>query len=111
MKPAAFIRHVPRTLEEAVRILADVAPKDGRVLAGGQSLVPIMAFRLAKPAHLVDINEIEGLDRITNDGKFLSIGACARLAKRYLQDRFLPESAIDLLDEAAYKKQCDEEQH
>ena len=80
MKPAAFIRHVPRTLEEAGRILADVAPKDGRVLAGGQSLVPIMAFRLAKPAHLVDINEIEGLDRITNDGKFLSIGACARHA-------------------------------
>jgi aerobic carbon-monoxide dehydrogenase medium subunit len=80
MKPAAFIRHVPRTLDEAVRILADVAPKDGRVLAGGQSLVPIMAFRLAKLAHLVDINEVEGLDRITNDGKFLSIGACVRHA-------------------------------
>src|SRR5476649_2453640 len=80
MKPAAFIRHVPRTLDEAVKILADVAPKDGRVLAGGQSLVPIMAFRLAKPAHLVDINEVEGLDRITSDGKFLSTGACVRHA-------------------------------
>lgn len=80
MKPAAFIRHVPRTLDEAVKILADVAPKDGRVLAGGQSLVPIMAFRLAKPAHLVDINEVEGLDKFVSDGKFLSIGACVRHA-------------------------------
>jgi carbon-monoxide dehydrogenase medium subunit len=40
--------------------------------------VPIMAFRLAKPAHLVDINEVEGLDKITNDGKTLNIGACVR---------------------------------
>ncbi|HMF23373.1 MAG TPA: FAD binding domain-containing protein [Pseudolabrys sp.] len=80
MKPAPFIRHVPKTLDEAIRILAKVAPQDGRVLAGGQSLVPIMAFRLAKPAHLVDINEVADLDKITNDGKALSIGACARHA-------------------------------
>jgi aerobic carbon-monoxide dehydrogenase medium subunit len=80
MKPAPFIRHVPRTVDEAVRILAEVAPKDGRVLAGGQSLVPIMAFRLAKPAHLVDINEIEELGRIQSDGKTLSIGARVRHA-------------------------------
>ncbi|HZL39839.1 MAG TPA: FAD binding domain-containing protein [Pseudolabrys sp.] len=80
MKPAPFIRHVPRTLDEALKILGEVAGEDGRVLAGGQSLVPVMAFRLAKPAHLVDINEVEGLDRIANDGKFLSIGACARHA-------------------------------
>jgi carbon-monoxide dehydrogenase medium subunit len=80
MKPAPFIRHVPKTLDEALRILADVAPQDGRVLAGGQSLVPIMAFRLAKPAHLVDINEVAGLDKITSDGKALSIGARVRHA-------------------------------
>ena len=80
MKPAPFIRHVPKTLDEALRILADVAPQDGRVLAGGQSLVPIMAFRLAKPAHLVDINEVAGLDRISSDGKALSIGARVRHA-------------------------------
>jgi carbon-monoxide dehydrogenase medium subunit len=78
MKPAAFVRHVPRTLDEALKILSQVAPKDGRVLAGGQSLVPIMAFRLAKPAHLVDINEVEGLDHIASDGKTLSIGARVR---------------------------------
>ena len=80
MKPAPFIRHVPRTLDEALKILAQVAPQDGRVLAGGQSLVPIMAFRLAKPAHLVDINEVAGLDRVMSDGKTLAIGACVRHA-------------------------------
>jgi len=80
MKPAPFVRHVPKTVAEAVRILGAVAPQDGRVLAGGQSLVPIMAFRLAKPAHLVDINEVEGLDRIENDGKTLTIGARVRHA-------------------------------
>jgi len=80
MKPAPFVRHVPRTLDEALKILAEVAPQEGRVLAGGQSLVPIMAFRLAKPAHLVDINEVEGLNRVSNDGKVLSIGACVRHA-------------------------------
>jgi carbon-monoxide dehydrogenase medium subunit len=80
MKPAPFIRHVPKTLDEALRILAEVAPQDGRVLAGGQSLVPIMAFRLAKPAHLVDINEVVGLDKIASDGKTLSVGARVRHA-------------------------------
>jgi aerobic carbon-monoxide dehydrogenase medium subunit len=80
MKPAPFVRHAPKTLDEALRILAEVAPQDGRVLAGGQSLVPIMAFRLAKPAHLVDINEVAGLDRIASDAKTLSVGACVRHA-------------------------------
>lgn len=80
MKPAPFVRHVPKTLEEALKILAEVAPQDGRVLAGGQSLVPIMAFRLAKPAHLVDINEVAGLDKMTSDGKSLAIGARVRHA-------------------------------
>lgn len=80
MKPAPFTRHVPRTVAEAVATLAKVAPDDGRILAGGQSLVPIMAFRLAKPAHLVDINEIDELGRIDSDGKALTIGAGVRHA-------------------------------
>ena len=65
MKPAPFIRHVPRTVDEAVAMLAKVGPQDGRVLAGGQSLVPIMAFRMARPAHLVDINGIAELARVS----------------------------------------------
>ena len=80
MKPGPFVRHVPKTLDEALKILGEVAALDGRILAGGQSLVPIMAFRLAKPAHLVDINEVEGLDKIAKDGKTLGIGARVRHA-------------------------------
>src|ERR1700724_4492572 len=80
MKPAAFRYHAPKTIDEAVALLAEVAPEDGRVLAGGQSLVPTMAFRLAKPAHLVDINGVTALNRIAvTDGK-LAIGACVRHA-------------------------------
>jgi aerobic carbon-monoxide dehydrogenase medium subunit len=83
MKPAPFRYHAPKTVAEAVALLAEVAPADGRVLAGGQSLVPTMAFRLARPAHLVDINGIAELDRIAiADGK-LSIGACVRHAAFY----------------------------
>ncbi len=80
MKPASFRYHAPRTVEEAISTLADVAPNDGRVLAGGQSLVPTMAFRLAQPAHLVDINRVDGLDRLVVDGEALSIGAGVRHA-------------------------------
>jgi carbon-monoxide dehydrogenase medium subunit len=78
MKPAAFRYHAPKTVDEAVALLAEFADDDGRVLAGGQSLVPTMAFRLARPAHLVDINGVEALNRIAvADGK-LVIGACVR---------------------------------
>jgi aerobic carbon-monoxide dehydrogenase medium subunit len=80
MKPAAFRYHAPKTVDEAVALLAQVAGEDGRVLAGGQSLVPTMAFRLAKPAHLVDINGVEALNRITVAGGKLAIGACVRHA-------------------------------
>jgi len=80
MKPAVFQYHAPTSLDEAVTMLGQVASEDGRVLAGGQSLVPTMAFRMARPAHLVDINGVAGLDRIAvADGK-LSIGACVRHA-------------------------------
>ncbi|MEA2991097.1 MAG: aerobic carbon-monoxide dehydrogenase medium subunit [Alphaproteobacteria bacterium] len=80
MKPAPFQYHAPKTVDEAVAILARVAPNDGRVLAGGQSLVPTMAFRLARPAHLVDINGVESLSRLSTTGDKLSIGACVRHA-------------------------------
>ena len=80
MKPASFRYHAPKTLDEAVAILADVAPEDGRILAGGQSLVPMMAFRLARPAHLVDINGIKSLEKVTSDAAGIAIGACVRHA-------------------------------
>jgi len=83
MKPAAFRYHAPRTVDEAVALLAEVAPQDGRVLAGGQSLVPIMAFRLARPGHLVDINGVDGLNQLATTGGKLRIGACVRHAAFY----------------------------
>src|SRR5580692_2063647 len=78
MKPAAFRYHAPKTIDEAVALLAEVAPEDGRVLARGQSLVPTMAFRLAKPGHLVDINGVSALNRIAVANGKLVIGACVR---------------------------------
>src|SRR5438874_198342 len=80
MKPAAFRYHAPKTVEQAVAMLAEVAAQDGRVLAGGQSLVPTMAFRLARPAHLVDINRVDGLDRLAVENGVLAIHACVRHA-------------------------------
>jgi len=80
MKASLFRYHAPKTIDEAVAILAKVAPYEGRVLAGGQSLVPIMAFRLSRPTHLVDINEIDDLNHILVDGDRLRIGACVRHA-------------------------------
>jgi aerobic carbon-monoxide dehydrogenase medium subunit len=81
MKPAPFRHHAPTTVDEAVALLAELAPQDGRVLAGGQSLVPTMAFRLARPAHLIDINGIKGLDRVAVENGKLAIGACVRHAR------------------------------
>jgi carbon-monoxide dehydrogenase medium subunit len=78
MKPAAFQYHAPKTIDEAVAMLAEYAPDDGRVLAGGQSLVPTMAFRLARPHHLIDINGIAALDRLVVEDGRLVIGAGVR---------------------------------
>ena len=80
MKPAPFTYHRPATIEDAVRLLAELAPLEGRVLAGGQSLVPIMAFRLARPAHLIDINAVAGLDGLVERDGPLRIGARVRHA-------------------------------
>ncbi len=80
MKPATFAYHAPRTVEEVVDKLAELAPLDGRILAGGQSLVPMMAFRMARPAHLIDINGVEGLEQLSVEDNALRISACVRHA-------------------------------
>jgi len=80
MKPASFHYHTAHSVQDAVATLAEVAPDQGRILAGGQSLVPTMAFRLATPGHLVDINGIEELHRLAVEDGALSIGACVRHA-------------------------------
>jgi carbon-monoxide dehydrogenase medium subunit len=80
MKPAQFRYHAPSTIEEAVSLLARLEHEDGRILAGGQSLVPMMNLRLATPGHLIDINGVAGLDQLRRDGSMLIISACVRHA-------------------------------
>jgi carbon-monoxide dehydrogenase medium subunit len=80
VKPAPFAYHAPKTVADALANLAEFGPQDGRVLAGGQSLIPMMAFRMARPAHLIDINKVAGLDRLAVEDGVLSIGACVRHA-------------------------------
>jgi len=84
MKPAPFAYHRPATIAAAAQLLAELAPRDGRILAGGQSLVPMMAFRLAAPAHLIDINAVAGLDRLEVQAGMLRIGARVRHAAFHL---------------------------
>ena len=78
MKPAQFEYFDPSTVEEAVGLLAQYAGDDGKILAGGQSLVPLMNFRLARPKWLIDINRIDSLDYVREDGAWLAIGALTR---------------------------------
>jgi carbon-monoxide dehydrogenase medium subunit len=78
MKPAPFTYHRPSSVDEALTILADVAGDGGRILAGGQSLIPMMALRVAYPPHLVDINEIAELARAEVQDREFVIGALAR---------------------------------
>lgn len=77
MKPCAFDYHVPATLDEALSLLADLGP-DAKPLAGGQSLIPAMNFRLAAPAVLVDLNRLSTLATVAVDADRLHIGAMTR---------------------------------
>ncbi|HEX2647919.1 MAG TPA: FAD binding domain-containing protein [Candidatus Dormibacteraeota bacterium] len=78
MKPPPFEYHAPATVEEACSLLASL--EDAKVLAGGQSLVPLLNFRLARPSHLIDINRIGGLDRIYQRDSGVAVQALARQA-------------------------------
>ena len=77
MKPAKFEYHAPVSVEEALRIL-ERYQGEARVLAGGQSLVPMMNFRLATPAAIVDLNRIAGLAEIGEADGVVTIGAMVR---------------------------------
>jgi CO/xanthine dehydrogenase FAD-binding subunit len=77
MKPAAFDYVVADSIDAAVRSLAE-AGDDAKIIAGGQSLVPMLNFRLLKPSILVDINRIAGLSFIEDTGPHIRIGALTR---------------------------------
>jgi aerobic carbon-monoxide dehydrogenase medium subunit len=79
MIPGQFSYHAPASIPEAIALLGEYG-YDAKILSGGQSLIPMMRFRLAQPAHIVDINRIGGLDYIQETGDRLRIGALVREA-------------------------------
>src|SRR5256885_16847135 len=79
MKPPAFRYHRPATVGDALAVLAEVGA-DGKVLAGGQSLVPVLNMRLAAPGHLVDINRLTELAYVRCEPGAVRVGALARHA-------------------------------
>jgi carbon-monoxide dehydrogenase medium subunit len=80
MIPPAFEYLRPNTLPEAIAFLQRYGD-DAKILSGGQSLIPMMKFRLARPSHLVDINRISGLSYIKEEGGYLKIGGLVREAE------------------------------
>jgi carbon-monoxide dehydrogenase medium subunit len=77
VKPASFEYHAPRTLEEVLARLAQ-AGEDAKLLAGGQSLVPAMNFRLARPKVLIDLGRVHELDYVRDADGVLAVGALVR---------------------------------
>lgn len=78
MKPAPFTYHDPTTVEELVTLLGSL--EDAKLLAGGQSLMPMLNLRLAQPDHLIDLNTVGGLDRIVPTATGVRVGAMVRQA-------------------------------
>ena len=80
MIPPAFEYLRPNTVPEAIAFLQQYGD-DAKILSGGQSLIPMMKFRLARPSHLIDINRISGLSYIKEEGGYLRIGGLVREAE------------------------------
>jgi len=78
VKPAPFTYHDPRTVGDLVGLLGSV--EDAKLLAGGQSLMPMLNLRLAQPDHVIDLNTVAGLDAVAVTDRGLRIGAMARQA-------------------------------
>jgi carbon-monoxide dehydrogenase medium subunit len=98
VKPAAFSYHRPASVAEALELLARHGA-DAKVVAGGQSLVPMMNMRLAAPAHLVDINDLSELGQVRLRGDRIEVGALAR--HRAVAESPLVERHCPLLAQAA----------
>jgi CO/xanthine dehydrogenase FAD-binding subunit len=98
MKPASFEYHDPQTVDEALDLMAQFGAQ-ARPLAGGQSLVPLMNFRLVRPAHVIDLNRIDALNFLKSDNGALRIGATTR--QRQLERSMDVASRWPLLRDAA----------
>src|SRR5512133_1158114 len=97
MKPAPFEYYVPDSIDETLVLLRDLGG-DVKLLAGGQSLVPAMNFRIVQPSVLIDLNRVPELDTIRQNGQTLNIGAMTR--ERRLEFDPLVAQLTPLLAEA-----------
>lgn len=97
MKPAPFEYHVPGSLEQALELKAQYG-EEAKILAGGQSLVPAMNFRVVQPSLLVDLNRVSELSYIREDGNAIRVGSMAR--ERHLEFDKAIEMRLPLLHEA-----------
>ena len=101
MKPPSFLYACPRSLEETLALLAEHG-EDAKVLAGGQSLVPLLNLRLAGPKVLVDVNRIPELSYVRRDGGTLRVGAMTRhrelevSAEAAVAEPLLPRAAREI---------------
>lgn len=97
MKPAPFEYHAPTSLEQALDLMSQHAG-EAKILAGGQSLVPAMNFRVVQPSLLIDLNRVAELSFIREEGNAIRVGAMAR--ERHLEFDASIEKRIPLLHEA-----------
>jgi aerobic carbon-monoxide dehydrogenase medium subunit len=97
MKPPPFEYHAPRTIDEVLDLLAEHGD-EAKVIAGGQSLVPLLSMRLARPAHLVDVNDVEGLAGIHDGDHHVRLGATTR--ERDAEQSALVRDRLPLFAEA-----------
>lgn len=98
MIPGEFTYFAPSSVAEAASLLAEHG-FDAKILAGGQSLIPAMRFRLSVPAVIIDLNTVEGLDYLREDNGHLAIGAMTREVQ--LEDSTLVQTQFPLLADAA----------
>jgi carbon-monoxide dehydrogenase medium subunit len=97
VKPVRFAYADPRSVDEALALLAEHGD-EARLLAGGQSLVPLLNLRLVRPGVIIDLNRVAGLDGITLDGDVLRVGAMTR--QRRLEKDAGVRARLPLLVEA-----------
>jgi CO/xanthine dehydrogenase FAD-binding subunit len=98
VKPVSFVYHDPPDLESAVRLLAELG-EGARVLAGGQSLMPMLNLRVARPDHLIDLRRIGGLSGVEISDSRLNVGAMT--THRTVETSSIVRRAAPLLSEAA----------
>lgn len=97
MKPAPFKYYDPESLTEALDLMAEYGD-DAKVMAGGQSLIPLLNFRLAQPGVIVDLNRISNMDQISIDAGVLKVGALVRQSA--LEHSTTAIDAVSLLGQA-----------